>query len=628
MAAADETPAELRALLDAAELRRERLEAQLRSTTVQLSEVRRRELLALGQVAVLADGEDRLRRDNANFAAWNADLEQQLEVLRHPLQRLMTRFGRQRGDDMVERRRPGDDLPPLREERIIHAGVGARHLEHTFGNRIRQAADLLAPGTAVPEDDDDVTGVALFRAAVSAADHSPRQVAWLALVAADCRYPLEAEVVAAAQALKVRGVDGLIGEMMSRFRRAVERRTAPVGGLDIRRGAVLIDVTHTASNDVHTGIQRVVREVCSRWFRRSDVVPVVWHAASASLVAMSQAEVDRFVRWEEYVHSSGSALSSREVEAATGDVIVPWDSALIVPEVCDEPTRCDGYRGTVSCDVFQRMSFLMYDTIPFAAAETSVPGMSGVFADYISLVKYADRVSCISDTVAGEFRAIGTLLASQGLPTPLVRAHSLPAQGPPAKDEDRDWVRRNLCTGDVPLIVVVGTHEPRKNHLAVLEAAEDLWSSGRLFTLAFIGGGGWRSEVFDNEVLRLERAGRPVQVVKRLSEGRLWAAYAEARFTVFPSLVEGFGLPIVESLRLGTPVITTNYGSMAEVAAGGGAVLVDPRDSGAIRSAIDDLLSDDDAVRRLEDEAAAREWTTWDAYSDQLWDFFTAGSAV
>ncbi len=621
------SPSELEVRLWATELRCEQLDTQLRATTAQLAELRRRELLALGQVAVLADGEDRLRRENAEYAAWNADLEEQVDALRHPIQRLVSRFGGPRRNEESVRRQAGDEVRQLREERIVHAQIGARHLEHTLGNRLRQAADLLAPSSAAPADDDGIPGAAQLRNAVSDTDRPARQVAWLALVAADCRYPGEAEVAAATQALKLRGPDGLIDEVLSRFRRSVEQRRAPVGGLDIRRRAVVIDVGHTAANDVHTGIQRVVREVCSRWFRRPDVVPVAWSATFQAPHALSRAEIDRFLHWEDFAHSSGSRLSSREVELESGDVVVPWDCALVVPEVCDEATRCEGYRGAVASALLRNMSFVLYDTIPLAAAETSVPGISGVFADYISLVKHADRVSCISETVAGEFRALGTLFASQGLPAPTVQAQALPSEAKPAEQDDREWVRRNLRTGEAPLVVVVGTHEPRKNHLAVLGVAEELWSSGQLFTLAFIGGGGWRSEVFDAEVRRLEKAGRPVQVVKRLSEGRLWAAYTEARFTVFPSLVEGFGLPILESLRLGTPVITANYGSMAEVARGWGAVEVDPRDTDALRSAVECLLSDDDELLRLQAEAGSRTWSTWDDYCDDLWGFFTDGGS-
>ena len=172
-----------------------------------------------------------------------------------------------------------------------------------------------------------------------------------------------------------------------------------------------------------------------------------------------------------------------------------------------------------------------------------------------------------------------------------------------------------------PLVVVVGSHEPRKNHLAVLEAAERLWTGGATFELLFIGGSGWKGEEFDALVASLVSAGRPIIVRKRCTEEELWTAYSLARFTVFPSLLEGFGLPVAESLACGTPAITSAHGSMAEIAEGGGCLVVDPRDVDALESAMSRLLRDDRLLERLRLEAASRPTLTWDDYASELGAF-------
>ena len=105
-----------------------------------------------------------------------------------------------------------------------------------------------------------------------------------------------------------------------------------------------------------------------------------------------------------------------------------------------------------------------------------------------------------------------------------------------------------LGVGTLPLILVVGSHEPRKNHLRVLEAAERLWATASRFQLLFVGGSSWRSDDFERLAAHLASLGRPVGIVRRASEEDLWAAYRLARFSVFPSLAEGFGLPVAESL--------------------------------------------------------------------------------
>lgn len=100
----------------------------------------------------------------------------------------------------------------------------------------------------------------------------------------------------------------------------------------------------------------------------------------------------------------------------------------------------------------------------------------------------------------------------------------------------------------------------------------------------------------------------------------MWEAYAGARFTVFPSLHEGYGLPVAESLAYGTPVITSSYGSTAEIAAAGGCVLVDPRDDDQLVAAMRRLLTDDAELERLRGEARGRPVWTWEQYAAQVWD--------
>jgi glycosyltransferase involved in cell wall biosynthesis len=201
----------------------------------------------------------------------------------------------------------------------------------------------------------------------------------------------------------------------------------------------------------------------------------------------------------------------------------------------------------------------------------------------------------------------------------MVTANPLPTVALEISSVDLESARCDFDVSILPVVVVVGSHEPRKNHLAVLEAAESMWRSGQLFDLIFAGGSSWGGSMFDNYLQELAAQGFPVRVYERVEERSLWALYRLAHFSVFPSLLEGYGLPVAESLASGTPVISSNHGSMAEIGRGGGAVLVDPRDSAALASAMTSLLVDNDLRNRLAGEARARVFPTWDQYSDSLW---------
>jgi glycosyltransferase involved in cell wall biosynthesis len=206
------------------------------------------------------------------------------------------------------------------------------------------------------------------------------------------------------------------------------------------------------------------------------------------------------------------------------------------------------------------------------------------------------------------------MLATQGLAGPQVVECSLPAPAP-------DSSTRPSAAADVadfPTVLCVGSFEPRKNQLALLYAAEVLWRQGLVFRLRFVGGSAWGRE-FPRLVRTLRRRGRQIDVQSNIAEWELRQAYVQARFSVFTSVHEGYGLPVVESLAAGTPVITSDYGSLDEIAAGGGTVRVDPRDDDQLVAAMRELLLDDTRLARLSAEIRTRADRSWADYATALW---------
>jgi glycosyltransferase involved in cell wall biosynthesis len=96
-------------------------------------------------------------------------------------------------------------------------------------------------------------------------------------------------------------------------------------------------------------------------------------------------------------------------------------------------------------------------------------------------------------------------------------------------------------------------------------------------------------------------------------------AYREARFVVFPSYHEGFGLPVAEAFSFGTPVITSNVGGTADLGRAGGAILIDPFDDETLVAAMRLLLTDDAELLSLKAEIALRPPRSWDDYAGELW---------
>jgi len=137
-----------------------------------------------------------------------------------------------------------------------------------------------------------------------------------------------------------------------------------------------------------------------------------------------------------------------------------------------------------------------------------------------------------------------------------------------------------------PFILCPGSVEKRKNGERLIEAVElSRCVQERRIHLVFAGGMG-----YDHESIRRRAAASPlaekIHFFTGLSSRSLQALYKSALFTIYPSVFEGFGLPIVEAFALGSPLITANIGAMAEVAAEA-ALTVDPYSAESISAAID-----------------------------------------
>lgn len=445
---------------------------------------------------------------------------------------------------------------------------------------------------------------------------------WLLFTAVAAAFPDDDELLAARRSFEHGTPEQALTDLLEACWVATRNGGTPDAHMDVRIDQVVVDVDFCARNEHHTGIQRVVRETMPRWARDHAPLLVAWTDAHGAMRVLTGPETDRVLNW--YGRQEHDAVSSEVPEPAphrAGAVrlVVPWRSRVVLPEN-PEPQRCPSLAALAehSGNV---VTAIGYDCIPAVSPELVHPGLPDRFMSYLSVIKHVDVVAGISASATAEFEGFSRMMPAQGLRGPAVVEVVLPVQVPVASE------RTTAPGGAAPLVLSVGSFEPRKNQLALLVAAERLWREGLSFRLRFVGGGGWRTE-FEALVNRLSRQGRDVSVAVQISDLDLSAAYRESRFTVFTSLHEGFGLPVAESLAYGVPALTTSYGSTAEIAAGGGALLVDPRDDEALRAALRRMLCDDELLARLRAEAAARPARTWDDYAAELWDALATGDVA
>jgi len=171
---------------------------------------------------------------------------------------------------------------------------------------------------------------------------------------------------------------------------------------------------------------------------------------------------------------------------------------------------------------------------------------------------------------------------------------------------------------DRSFFLFVSTLEPRKNLTRLLQAYGSLpLSIKEKMKLVIVGGKGWGEVNLLDTITQLDLT-EYVKVLGRVDDATLAALYANAQFLVMPSLYEGFGLPLVEAMSYGTPVLTANNSSMPEVTGNAG-LLVDALDVDSIADGLQEMITNNELRERLAKNAklnASR--YSWDNSAQKL----------
>lgn len=162
-----------------------------------------------------------------------------------------------------------------------------------------------------------------------------------------------------------------------------------------------------------------------------------------------------------------------------------------------------------------------------------------------------------------------------------------------------------------PYVLFVGTREPRKNLGRLIEAMALRRRDGRAERLVVVGSDGWGNANGPSEPA--------VDYLGRVDDAQLHALYAAASCLVLPSLHEGFGLPVLEAMAAGAPVVAARSGALPEIC-GNAAVLIDPLDVSSIANGVNEAITDADVRRALGHERARQ--FSWSAAAKQTVDAY------
>jgi glycosyltransferase involved in cell wall biosynthesis len=258
------------------------------------------------------------------------------------------------------------------------------------------------------------------------------------------------------------------------------------------------------------------------------------------------------------------------------------------------------------------MAAIFHDAIPLKHPHITWPQSVARHPSYLKLLASFDRVWAVSQASCDDLLGFWRW---QGIerPPPI----EVLALGADFNSRPRVTAR---SPSSVPRLLCTGILEPRKNQAFLLEVCDALWSDGLKFELHLVGR---INPHFGPPIVAQIKALRRqyphlLQFHEAATDAVLLDLYGTARATVFPTIAEGCGLPLLESLWMGVPCACSDLPVLRENADAGGCLKIPANDRAAWKKTLHALLTDDALHAKLTAEATSRPLPTWPAAAQAL----------
>lgn len=383
---------------------------------------------------------------------------------------------------------------------------------------------------------------------------------------------------------------------------------------------LLLDLSHTSHTRARTGIQRVAR---SLWRELGTAAqPITFDPHQRTWRALDPWELEN-LSTDSFSQKRGASwpLTAKirgHTRRLVGSSSALSSSGLLVPELFTS-TVAAALPALFAATTGPRAA-VFHDAIALKFPELTPSKTVARFPAYLRELLAFDGIAANSEdsrtTLLAYWDWLGIPASAQPLVTAIPLGIDLPA---PVSSSPLSAPSSQL----LPIVLSVGSLEGRKNHLALLDACESLWSAGAQFELHLIGLAHLQTgRDALARVQSLQAAGRSLRYSGPVTDADLAAAYAACTFTVYPSLIEGFGLPVLESLARGKPCVCSSRGALGEAAEGGGCLTLDRLDAPTISAALSRLLSTPAELAALVAAARARSFRSWTDYARDLSAWF------
>ena len=404
---------------------------------------------------------------------------------------------------------------------------------------------------------------------------------------------------------------------------------ASVGG----QRRVIIDVTDFVSYMVKSrtvsGIQRVVSAIAEQEHDPEQVIFSVWSMGAFRRIPYEVGTrpiemINAYIEWKRAIRTvrtrrSGLAqrfgkilpslsgwrrLRFRRIKFRETDILfifgAVWNKKTFLQRVATEKS-----------DHSMQIGVYGHDVIPIFGDQFVSFGAYRNFHEYLEWIDdWADEIYCNSNYSKADLVRTKIVAKSESAKVILL-AHEFCAE----KDTDK-YLSRQLARGFIreqlhrhqteDFVICVGTIEARKNQALLVQAWSDLARERRMPVLFLVGKMAHNAEPVR---ILLDREKPPVAILEDANDSMLAELYQACRFTIFPSLFEGWGLPVGESLWFGKPCLASNSSSVPEVG-GAHAIYFDPQSIDDMKEKIRSSLFQPETLPSAPPRSALRTWRT------------------
>lgn len=388
----------------------------------------------------------------------------------------------------------------------------------------------------------------------------------------------------------------------------------------IKSSVVLIDVTNACHDTANSGVMRVTRKVAHYLQQELNTVFVLWDESIGRYVFPYPDELKLLCAYggpvaEMIKYRSVDGTPRKRLEEIIG-TIGNIKKYLLLTETVDYRNMRHIVSYMHSMGVM--VGAIFYDAIPVLRPDFCSESVANNHGKYMLELSSCDIVMPIAEHNRKNLLEYWDAFEVEATVTTTVTLAG-----------EMDTIQRNTeIVNDISTgkrnILFVSTLEPRKNHIRFLRAFEQLLKHHPEFmekvSLTLVGNRYAGNEEIPYFVQSFCDRYNNVEWLGVVDDDSLKKLYSECDFTAYPSIMEGFGMPIMESLWFGKPCLCSDDGSIGELGGSGGCCLVDIHDETAIENGLYKMVSDDVYLRKLQNEAIKREIVTWPIYIQGIID--------